>query len=705
MKPRSRALAAAVVTVLAQPGSVRGVERVALPEPEPPQAGTTGILAVPQFLQQLGIETWWDVVQFQPWTASLGLAFDAHEQRLKSPRLPTERSSSRLGTETFTIQNDGFSIVDRRLFTGSLLLGTTIVQERQRVQDKDNSQTGGLVNYAFSGSFLAESPYMATLLAVRNQANYVLPSGTTTKSDYQGRSLTFHLRENSMLREKEILPYFTASLRVAEQQQRQTTTTGSQTFRQDDRRRTLGFDFQNGGETSDLSFQYQYLELDNYAYPSGSYGSQSANLFYSLDFGPTLNRRWDSRINYYLRSGVDSASDLANLEVSEFLTIDHNANRSSTYNYQLTRQDTPYGVATAHNAGAQLNEQVYGNLALTGAINASHTSLPSGTLDGRGGSGSFNYTRNLPWEGHFTFTGGAGYLENTTRVPGGIVQVVDAPYAVPAEVGAGSAILLKDRNIDRSTIVVVVIKGGARVPAYLDIDYSVRADGDRTSLVPNPASAVMLPGDPLNVAYSYLVPPDSKYATSSRSISIGGDWQWIGFYASHDQSDQKPLSGGDTSLLLDQRRDHGSVYVHGAWSVYQAKLSASIVDYDSPRLAYTERRLDEYLSYIPYPGFILSFTANQYRTQFRLPEHVTTGSTYRVDLQWNRGGWISNGYAARRTYSDTQQPSETVDEAGIRLRRAWTKLDLSLGIGVQRRVRGDVSSENGFFHFGVVRRF
>ncbi len=67
----------------------------------------------------------------------------------------------------------------------------------------------------------------------------------------------------------EILPYFSASLRAYQQYEKQTTTYGGQSFQQNDRRDQIELGFQNGGETSDLNFQYQYTKLDNYAYNAG----------------------------------------------------------------------------------------------------------------------------------------------------------------------------------------------------------------------------------------------------------------------------------------------------------------------------------------------------------------------------------------------------------------------------------------------------
>jgi hypothetical protein len=661
-------------------------------------------IAVPDSLRQLGVETWWDVVQFEPWSASLGLSFDEQQQRLSSPDAPTQRSSTRLTTESFSIRNDGISVIDRRLFTASLGLGFMFNQEHQKSDDAAITESGRLTNYSFSGSFLPDSAYSTTLSAQRNQSLYVLPSGTTTKSDYEGKLLRVNLREDNIAREKEWLSYLSGGLRVADQRERQTTTSGTQTFRQDDRRQSATVDVHNGGLNSDLSLQYQYTRLDNYAYEAGSYSSNTANVSHSIDFCATLNCRLDSHFNYYSRSGASLDSDQKSLELSEFLTIDHNVARSSTYTYLLTRQDTQFGATTTHSGSAQVNQQVYNNLSVSAAANGIYFMLPGGTSKTLGANASFDYRRRLPWEGQLHLSGGSGYSRTSNDVPGGDVQVVDEPYAVPANVGAGSAILLRNRNIGTTTIVVVVLKGGARVPAFEGVDYTIRVDGDQTSLVPSPASAVMLPGDPLNVSYTYAIPPESTYANTSRSLATSVDWSWIGFSASHEESDQKALSGS-SDFLLDQRRDVGQVYVSGEWQWVSARVTATATDYDSTRLSFRENRLAQYVSYVPSPGLLLTFSADQYRTHFRLPEHTTTGSTYRLDLQWYRGAWITSGYASHRTYDDSEQPRETVDEAGVRVRRTWTLLDFSFAFGLQKRVRGAIGNDNAFIHMNVVRKF
>ena len=696
-------LAAAALPLV--PMAAAGVERVPIPAEEPTQPATSSGSSVPDWMRQIGIETWWDVVQFEPWTASLGLSYDEQQQRVTGVDGTSQRYGSRLFTEEFSIHNSAITVLSPRFFTSSLSLGFMLEQEKQRAIEQHLSQNGHLVNYAFDATFLPESAYNVGLSALRNQSTYVLPSGTTTQSEFESRSISFRMGEDNFLRDREILPYFTANLRVGQQTQKQLTRTGDQTYRQDDQRDGVSLDFQNGGENSDLGFQYQYVRLDNRAYEQGSYSSQSANLVYSIDFGPTLNRRWDSRVNYYSRNGRDDLSNLRTLEVNEFLTIDHSVERSSNYNYQLTRQDTTFGVVTTHSGGAQVYQQIYANLAVTGGVNGLYSSLPSGTISAAGVAGNGDYNHPLPFNGHFVMGLGGGYLITKTHVPAGLVDVQDSAYTVPEAVGAGSAILLKDRNIVTTSIVVVVLKDGARVPAILDVDYSIRVDGDRTSIVPLAGSAVMLPGDTLNVSYAYQVSSDAKYATTSRSASVSIDWTWIGASLYHDESDQKPLEGTDTTLLLDQRRRNAMVWVRGSWDTVQLRADAAVNRYDSTRLAYLERRLDQYASWLVNPNLQFNLSANEYRTEYHLPDHVTTGGGLRLDAQWTLGAWLTTGYASRRVYRDTLQPHETVDEGGIRFRRSWTKLELALVVGAQKRERGEASSVNGFFHFNAVRRF
>jgi hypothetical protein len=403
---------------------------------------------------------------------------------------------------------------------------------------------------------------------------------------------------------------------------------------------------------------------------------------------------------------VSEDSDLSTLEVNEFVTVDHNAELSSNYNYQLTRQSTPFGNATTQSGGVQVNEQLFRNLSVTGGVNALRSVLPGGTITTIGGAGNLNYGHAVPWEGQLSLAGGGGYLVTSSQVPSGVVPVIDAPYVVPPTTGAGSSILLRDRNIVTDTIVVVVLKSsGVRVTATPGVDYTVQVDGDRTSIVPLPTSAVMQPGDPLNISYVFQVEPSSKFQTVSASASFGIDWPLVGFNYSHDQTDQSPLAGSDSTFLVSEHRDAGLLYLRYFSDTFTARGDAAIVRYDSTRLSYVERRLGQLLSYRPYENLQFNLAANESRTEYQQPVHTTTINAVRFTAQWTWGTWQTSGYASWRSFRDTEQPSETVLEAGLNARRTWTKLDVNVALVAQQRTRGGVTSPNGIVHVGLVRRF
>ena len=165
-------------------------------------------------LRRFGVESWWDVFQMQPWTGTLGFTFDDQEQRIRAPGSPTQTFSNRLLTESATISNDNFAIVNPLLFTGSLMVGVSFQQGWQESLGLSQHETATLDTYAFDGNFLPQSPYNVNLFAVKTQTTYVQPSGSATHSDIQNQGVNFQLRETSILRDMEILPYFSANLRV-----------------------------------------------------------------------------------------------------------------------------------------------------------------------------------------------------------------------------------------------------------------------------------------------------------------------------------------------------------------------------------------------------------------------------------------------------------------------------------------------------------
>jgi hypothetical protein len=527
-------------------------------------------------LEALGVDSWADIPRAGVWSGSLDAGYDSQRQTIRVPASADQQFSSRLTSESVSIRNEGFALIDPSLLTGNLGLRFSLQQSRQDASDTRVAQHGLLTDYSLDVLVLGEKPYNATVIANRSQGQQTRPSGGITQTVSENRSVTLRLRENSLLRDKEILPWFSANMRLAQEHFQEHKQVGGQSFLRDDGRTLFAVDGHNGFETADLDFRYEYSDVVNKIYLPGNYRSQLANLNYSLDFGPALHRRWDSRLNYSARDG---SSPMTNLSIDESLSVEHFANLSSAYNYQFTQQKTPEGTVTSHNGGANLQHRLYANLTTNLGLNGNRQVFPSGVRDSEGAQLSFNYSHGLPWGGQLSASLGDNVSVNNNQLQSSFQQVFDAPYQAPPQLGAVAGFVLADLFIIPESVVMVDIKGAARIPTTLGVDYVVVSEGSRARIVPLASSAIIQAGDLLEVSYTFRLDPSVKYLASSRSMSLGVDWHWIGITLIHDATDQKPLAGGDSSFLADTRRDSARVNAQGEWDTIQTRGDATLTRY------------------------------------------------------------------------------------------------------------------------------
>lgn len=667
-------------------------------------AGAPEATAAPPWwsLQSMGVDSWGDILQRGTWSGSLETSYDQQSQTIRAPDSAELQYKSRLMIESLSIKNEGFSLIDPRLLTGNLGMRFFLQQSRQTAGDELTAQRGLLTDYSFDATVLPEKPYNATFVANRAQSLNTQPSGGSSQVASEHRSVTLRLREDSLLRDKEILPYFSGKMRVEQQSLQQVTRTLDQSFRLDDRRKLFDMECHNGFETADLDFHYEHSDYVNLTYSSGDYRSNSASLGYSLDFGPTLNRRWDSRVSYGSRDG---STKISNFSVDEALSIEHYPHLSSAYNYQFTRQTTPDGSVTAHNGGMNLQHQLYANLTTSLGLTASQQVLPNGRRGSEGASLNFSYKHWLPWSGQFTTSLGANAQVSNNQMVSSFMPVYFALYQAPLQLGAGAGFVLTDRFIVAESVSVLDIKGSARIPTMAGVDYLLVIEGDQMRILPQPTSAIIQPGDQLEVSYIYLVDPSVKYRSISRSASLGVDWSWIGVSLSRDASAQKPLSGGDSTYLTSSTRDTARLNLQADWEELQALGDATLTRYNDVLLAYDERRFNAHFNYRPIESLMLSLSANQYRIDYLSPQRQSLGRSINLSADWAAAGWLTTVNVSRRQLIDTQVPSETFREASLKLHRKWSKLDVAVMFGLAERLRGGSQSTNAMARIAVVRQF
>ena len=654
-------------------------------------------------LDALGIESWADAPRAGRWSGSLGGSYDSQRQTLRVPAGSDQRFSSRLTSATASIRNEGFALVDPGLLTGNVGLRFSRQQSRQDANDTRVAQSGLLTDYSFDAVVLGEKPYSADVVANRSQGQNTQPSGGITRSASENRSVTLRLREDSVLRDKGILPWFSASVRFAEEHYKEHTQVADQSFVRDDARKLFAADAHNGFETADLDFHYERSDLSNKIYLPGNYRSQTARLNYSLDFGPARNWRWDSRVNYAMRGGSSPRSDFT---VDESLAVEHYDNLSSAYSYQFMRQKTPDGTVTSQSGTANLQHRLYANLTTNAGLNTTHQVFPGGVRESTGAQLSSNYAHGLPWGGQVSVSLGGSHSVNNNQLQAGYQQVFDSPYKAPTQLGAGAGFLLADPFVVAESVVVVDVKGAVRIPTVAGVDYVLVAEGSRTRIEPLAGSAIIQGSDLLEVSYTFRLDPSVKYQASSDSASMSVNWNWIGLALDHDATHQKPLAGGDSSYLVDTRRDKVRVNVQGDWGAIRARADATLTRYIDHIDDYRERHVAGSVAYQPTLNWTFNANADQGRTSYVSPQRQSDVRSFSLATDWLApGGWTVTGNLSRRQMKDTLLLPETISDASLQVHRRWLKLDLVGRFGVVERVRGGVRSSSAMIHAGAVRQF
>lgn len=636
------------------------------------------------------------------WNGEVEMGYSTEHQQTRFDGSPVNDFTHRRLRERLGIRNQGFSVVDPRLFTGSLGLSFDWFQDQDRSNGDDISRRGRLAGYAFDSTLLADKPYSATLYANRNRNFLTQPFGGRTEIDYENRGASLRLREDSALRDWGV-PYFSATVRAHQEHVRESTTSFGQTFERDELRNVLSFDGHKGFETSDLDLRYELNDLNNLAFPPGSFQTQSGSLNYSLDFGSDLNRRWDSRLTYSSRAGLSPTSFFI---ADEQVRIDHHKNLSTDYRYLLTRIDTQAGTTDTHTGAFHVQHRLYRNLTTNALASGTRQELPAGTRGSSAGQLDFNYQRGLPWDGQvFARAGGRKQIDES-NLSVSQIDVVDEPHAAPLILGGGAGFLLGQPFVIISTIVVVDTRGGARLPTTPGVDYDIVPEGDFVRIVPLPTSLVIQGGDPLAVSYTHEVDPSIKYATVSRWVNAGVDFRWLAFSLGHEQSDQTPLSGRDSQFLEDRSKDSAQLELRGTWNALRAQSGVAFLRYDSTRLAYTQRRYNQLVSYRSSPRTVLALNAEETSTDYTLPVRQSDSHSLRLTLDWLApGGWSTTTLFGRRVYNDSVLPTETVNEASFRARLNYGKLEIVSVLALNDRTRGTFQSTDRRLDLKAIRRF
>ena len=155
----------------------------------------------------------------------------------------------------------------------------------------------------------------------------------------------------------------------------------------------------------------------------------------------------------------------------------------------------------------------------------------------------------------------------------------------------------------------------------LGVDYVLVPQGQLTEIVILRPRVKILPGDPLEVSYSYVVGPTGRYSTTSLSADGGVTFGWIGFFLSHQQTSQSMQSGQGAQYLYSMHEETGQLNLQRDWEWVYARAVATYEIYHTRSQStgsfdYTLQDYGEFFTFRPGWSTILNLDGNEMFTDY-----------------------------------------------------------------------------------------
>lgn len=625
--------------------------------------------------------------------------------------LRDDQHSTLLQREIVTLRNSG-AILDPRLVNFSM--GGSYGYYHSWATNDD--QRGALLGYDFSASILPQKPYSLTLFSNRSQNFYSrdVPGVTQIRNESLGGTL---LAESL---------YIPSSLRFRreyrDEQSRGFALGGA--GNENNLRHVLTYEGSRGWLNSELELRYELTDDHNLSSSGLGAGSRQnlssrrheAALNYSMDFGPELDRRWDSRIRFLNQTGF---SNLTTLNINQWLQIEHQANFLTNYRYAFSDTKTPDGSVTSHDLALGLEHRLYRNLVTTFEIENDYQTLPAGGKEMLRNNLNFVYTKRLPLDGQLNASVGGALSYEADRFNGSEgfapqeTHAVASPFALP--------IALNNPFVTPTSVVVTKSATGPlpagciaplnpSIPLVAGRDYVLQTVGNITEIKPLPCVGLtpgINPGDTIAIDYRFSLPSSPlAFTTNTWRANFSLDYGWIRPYFTHTQTNQTLVSGSDSRFLNNERSDSLGIELRFDGQRFHSRFSGEGQGYASTRTKYEAIRFNQILGFTFRPDLMLTFNADEALNTFSLPRRRTVSVLGAATMSYSpSANVVAEVFTVLRMLNDDSSDNERSRQAGLRLRWYYRKMEILPGVELLDRRFGDRRTMNFHGLLSIIRRF
>ncbi len=642
--------------------------------------------------------------QLGAWSGSVGTGVDflRDDSRLGATG---GRVQSTILEERLTLRNAGAFVYDPRLVSLTLEGNFGYAQNWWR-----NGEAGfrnePVWGYDASATVLQEKAYPLRLFARRDE--YVLGLATTGAA-----TSTFESRGAKVQAYHLCLPS-TLSFRQEDWAQYGLRSGGGPL--RGERRSYVTYEGQRGWLNQEMDLRYEFVDSSDQVYRNLGYRRHEGSLYYSLDFGPALEWRWDSRLRGYRQRGV---ADVTFATLDELVRGELSDTLRATGRYLLTYVEAIGGATTTHTGQASLEHRLYRSLVTTATLETVLQDVTGGHRDIVGGRLDVAYTKRLTGDGRLDVGLGGSLHYEDDRLAGGetFVPQETITFATPIALAAG----LKNPLVVEGSVSITKVAAGPLppgctapstppVPLLAGQDYTLRAAGDVTEIVPVPCSGStpgINPGDTIAVDYRHVSSPSLAFTTTRLRADVAVNYRWIRPYLLHDEVRQHAVSGHDGAFLDHRQTDAAGVELRYDRNRLVASLLAEARRFTSQRQSsYDGLRLAQGASVPLRNDLVVSLAAEESLLDYLTPSRRVRTAAVRLGLLYALESALSADFTGGvRWYDDPLSPTERIVDAMLRIRWVFRALELTPTLAFVDRRRGESDLTEYRAVIRLLRRF
>lgn len=579
------------------------------------------------------------------------MRFRIQKERRVAPEISNERTLNAI----LVLRNTGF-VINPEILNFKWAGDLGLFHEQFTADNLERNSKGRFLGHNLTALFFQSSPNSLSFFWNRSTNFINLDETGSTFHKINNLQATLEMRELK-------LP---SRLMARSRDTEENWERGGFKANQNQRRRSLHYDGEKVEDDRNFELTYDWIDVKDRIRKSASYYSHMGNVRYRKAFGEELANKWDSNVRVFKRKGL---RNLLNIRSRQSLEIQHKPSLTSRYRHSLSFTNSDNGSIFQNTGSASLSHRLYASLNTNASLGGTYSLLQTGRSYTYSLSGGVTYTKRIPLSGRLQILYTRGFSINDLNLDPTEQVIVNERHFLLGSL----PVLLNERNIIVSTIIIFNEDGDFVFEEGEDKDYTLRIIGDRIEIHRNPFGR-MLESSVILVDYHFQTLPSMRYSTNTEIFSAGVNFGWISLNYLVNRHDQNLISGDEESLPHLQDLFTKALQLSSTLRGERAGMSlyAEKKFYNSTSISFDAIDLRYAFFIMPFSRFTITNNLSYSFLSHNLESLDIKSYSLRSELRWRPSYYFTlHGFGKYDIREETRRAIEKNFEYGVSLERLW----------------------------------